>query len=88
MYLYVLLVLNKVYTLCMFLQNNVAEVRELHSKLMWKDFIDTIGELLCSTEIEVSYFSAGIIAHLISRGEQAWTLSPTQRKSLMEQLVC
>ncbi|XP_019334749.1 protein zyg-11 homolog B isoform X2 [Alligator mississippiensis] len=68
------------------LLNNVAEVRELHSKLMWKDFIDTIGELLCSTEIEVSYFSAGIIAHLISRGEQAWTLSPTQRKSLMEQL--
>ncbi|XP_025062438.1 protein zyg-11 homolog B isoform X2 [Alligator sinensis] len=68
------------------LLNNVAEVRELHSKLMWKDFIDTIGELLCSTEIEVSYFSAGIIAHLVSRGEQAWTLSPTQRKSLMEQL--
>ncbi|XP_019375415.1 PREDICTED: protein zyg-11 homolog B-like [Gavialis gangeticus] len=68
------------------LLNNVAEVRELHSKLMWKDFIDTIGELLCSTEIEVSYFSAGIIAHLISRGEQAWTLSPAQRKSLMEQL--
>uniref|UniRef100_A0A8C8R5X8 Zyg-11 family member A, cell cycle regulator n=1 Tax=Pelusios castaneus TaxID=367368 RepID=A0A8C8R5X8_9SAUR len=68
------------------LLNNVAEVRELQSKLMWKDFIDSLSELLCSAEIEVSYFSAGIIAHLLSRGEQSWTLSQTQRKSLIEQL--
>ncbi|KAM9129565.1 protein zyg-11 homolog B-like [Pangshura tecta] len=68
------------------LLNNVAEVRELQSKLMWKDFIDCLSELLCSAEIEVSFFSAGIIANLLSRGEQAWTLSQTQRKSLIEQL--
>uniref|UniRef100_K7G4F3 Zyg-11 family member A, cell cycle regulator n=1 Tax=Pelodiscus sinensis TaxID=13735 RepID=K7G4F3_PELSI len=68
------------------LLNNVAEVRELQYKLMWKDFIDCLSELLCSAEIEVSFFSAGIIAHLLSRGEQAWTLSQIQRKSLIEQL--
>lgn len=69
------------------LQNNIAEVKELHSELMWKDFIDHISKLLHSVEVEVSYFAAGIIAHLISRGEQAWTLSRSQRTSLLEQLV-
>lgn len=68
-------------------QNNIAEVKELHSELMWKDFIDHISKLLHSVEVEVSYFAAGIIAHLISRGEQAWTLSRSQRTSLLEQLV-
>ncbi|EMP33570.1 Protein zyg-11 like protein B, partial [Chelonia mydas] len=68
------------------LENNIAEVKELHSELMWKDFIDHISKLLHSVEVEVSYFAAGIIAHLISRGEQAWTLSHTQRTSLLEQL--
>ncbi|KAJ7396116.1 Protein zyg-11 B [Pitangus sulphuratus] len=69
------------------LENNIAEVKELHSELMWKDFIDHISKLLHSVEVEVSYFAAGIIAHLISRGEQAWTLSRSQRTSLLEQLV-
>ncbi|XP_075011843.1 protein zyg-11 homolog B isoform X4 [Calonectris borealis] len=68
------------------LLNNIAEVKELHSELMWKDFIDHISKLLHSVEVEVSYFAAGIIAHLISRGEQAWTLSRSQRTSLLEQL--
>lgn len=62
-------------------------MKELHSELMWKDFIDHISKLLHSVEVEVSYFAAGIIAHLISRGEQAWTLSRNQRTSLLEQLV-
>ncbi|XP_061488986.1 protein zyg-11 homolog B isoform X3 [Rhineura floridana] len=68
------------------LLNNIAEVKELHSELMWKDFIDHISKLLRSVEVEVSYFAAGIIAHLISRGEQAWTLSRNQRTSLLEEL--
>lgn len=70
-----------------FPQNNIAEVQELHSELMWKDFIDHISSLLHSVEVEVSYFAAGIIAHLISRGEQAWTLSRSQRNSLLDDLV-
>uniref|UniRef100_A0A8D0U5I0 Podocan n=1 Tax=Sus scrofa TaxID=9823 RepID=A0A8D0U5I0_PIG len=68
------------------LLNNIAEVQELHSELMWKDFIDHISSLLHSVEVEVSYFAAGIIAHLISRGEQAWTLSRSQRNSLLDDL--
>ncbi|XP_051789209.1 protein zyg-11 homolog isoform X1 [Erpetoichthys calabaricus] len=68
------------------LLNNIAEVKELHAQLMWKSFIDQIGVLLHSSEVEVSYFAAGIIAHLISRGEQAWTLSPTLRTFLLQQL--
>ncbi|KAL7985076.1 hypothetical protein Chor_003646 [Crotalus horridus] len=68
------------------LENNIAEVKELHSELMWEDFIDHISKLLHSVEVEVSYFAAGIIAHLISRGEQDWTLSRNQRASLLEEL--
>uniref|UniRef100_R4G9Y7 Zyg-11 family member A, cell cycle regulator n=1 Tax=Anolis carolinensis TaxID=28377 RepID=R4G9Y7_ANOCA len=68
------------------LLNNVAEVRELHPRLMQKDFMDHVNELLSSAEMEVGYFSAGIIANLLSRGEQAWTLSQTLRRSLIEKL--
>ncbi|MEE6495566.1 hypothetical protein FKM82_002084 [Ascaphus truei] len=68
------------------LLNNIAEVKELHSELMWKDFIDHISKLLHSVEVEVSYFAAGIIAHLVSRGEETWTLSFSLRNTLLEQL--
>ncbi|ELK26724.1 Protein zyg-11 like protein B [Myotis davidii] len=34
--------------------NNIAEVQELHSELMWKDFIDHISSLLHSVEVEHS----------------------------------
>ncbi|XP_072275757.1 protein zyg-11 homolog B isoform X2 [Pyxicephalus adspersus] len=68
------------------LLNNIAEVKELHSELMWKDFIDQISKLLHSVEVEVSYFAAGIIAHLVSRGEETWTLSISLRETLLEQL--
>lgn len=50
-------------------------------------FLDHIRTLLHSQEVEVSYFAAGILAHLTSRGEKAWTLSPDLRSSLLEQLV-
>nr|XP_028589291.1 protein zyg-11 homolog B-like [Podarcis muralis] len=68
------------------LLNNVAEVRELQSKLMQKDFLDRVSELLSSAEMEVNYFSAGIISNLLSRGEQSWALSQTLRRSLIEKL--
>uniref|UniRef100_A0A8D0CVR9 Zyg-11 family member, cell cycle regulator n=1 Tax=Sander lucioperca TaxID=283035 RepID=A0A8D0CVR9_SANLU len=68
------------------LLNNIAEVRELHVELMVQGFLDHISTLLHSPEVEVSYFAAGILAHLTSRGEEAWTLSPKLRSSLLEQL--
>lgn len=69
------------------MQNNIAEVRELHGELMVQSFLDHISALLHSPEVEVSYFAAGILAHLTSRGEEAWSLSPALRGSLLEQLV-
>ncbi|KAH0519762.1 Protein zyg-11-like protein A [Microtus ochrogaster] len=48
------------------LENNVAEVRELSPKLMTEDVLKHITSLLQSTNIEVSYFAAGVIAHLTS----------------------
>uniref|UniRef100_A0A3Q1EC80 Zyg-11 family member, cell cycle regulator n=1 Tax=Acanthochromis polyacanthus TaxID=80966 RepID=A0A3Q1EC80_9TELE len=68
------------------LLNNIAEVGELHEELMVQGFLDHIKTLLHSPEVEVSYFAAGILAHLTSRGEEAWTLSPNLRSSLLEQL--
>ncbi|XP_016144535.1 protein zyg-11 homolog, partial [Sinocyclocheilus grahami] len=37
-------------------------------------------------EVEVSYFAAGILAHLTSRGEKVWTLDLSLRTTLLEQL--
>uniref|UniRef100_A0A673YQP3 Zyg-11 family member, cell cycle regulator n=1 Tax=Salmo trutta TaxID=8032 RepID=A0A673YQP3_SALTR len=68
------------------LLNNIAEVGELHVELMVQGFLDHICSLLHSPEVEVSYFAAGILAHLTSRGEAAWTLSITLRSDLLEQL--
>ncbi|XP_029563265.1 protein zyg-11 homolog [Salmo trutta] len=68
------------------LLNNIAEVGELHEELMVQSFLDHICSLLHSPEVEVSYFAAGILAHLTSRGEAAWTLSITLRSDLLEQL--
>lgn len=54
---------------------------------MVQGFLDHISSLLHSPEVEVSYFAAGILAHLTSRGKEAWALSPSLRSSLLEQLV-
>lgn len=66
----------------------MAEVGELHGALMEaQGFIHHICSLLLSPEVEVSYFAAGILAHLTWRGEEAWTLGPGLRSSLLDQLV-
>ncbi|XP_060722718.1 protein zyg-11 homolog [Tachysurus vachellii] len=68
------------------LLNNIAEVGELHGELMVQGFLDHIRSLLHSPEVEVSYFAAGILAHLTSRGETVWTLDMSLRTTLLEQL--
>ncbi|KAB5539730.1 hypothetical protein PHYPO_G00092540 [Pangasianodon hypophthalmus] len=68
------------------LLNNIAEVGELHAELMVQGFLDHIRSLLHSPEVEVSYFAAGILAHLTSRGETVWTLDLSLRNTLLEQL--
>lgn len=73
--------------MCLCIQNNIAEVGELHGELMVQSFLDHICSLLHSPEVEVSYFAAGILAHLTSRGEKVWTLDMSLRNTLLEQLV-
>ncbi len=81
------LVLNVLCDCFLCIQNNIAEVEELHGELMVQSFLDHIRSLLHSSEVEVSYFAAGILAHLTSRGEKVWTLELSLRTTLLEQLV-
>uniref|UniRef100_A0A915KQJ6 Protein zer-1 homolog-like C-terminal domain-containing protein n=1 Tax=Romanomermis culicivorax TaxID=13658 RepID=A0A915KQJ6_ROMCU len=46
------------------LLNNVAEVEHLKRRLINNDCLTAIQKLLLSTKIDVSYFAAGILAHL------------------------
>ncbi|XP_077812669.1 protein zyg-11 homolog A isoform X2 [Macaca mulatta] len=67
------------------LLNNIAEIRELSSKLVTEDALKHISSLLCSREMEVSYFAAGIIAHLTS-DRQLWISRDFQRRALLQDL--
>ncbi|GIY01943.1 protein zyg-11 homolog B [Caerostris darwini] len=54
------------------LMNNIAEVSHLREYLMKDNFISALRSLLRSRHIDVSYFAAGIVAHLTSEGESFW----------------
>ncbi|KAL1502767.1 hypothetical protein ABEB36_007865 [Hypothenemus hampei] len=54
------------------LLNNIAEVARLRGRLLTNRLLNTLHELLKSENIDVSYFAAGIVAHLTSDGNQAW----------------
>ncbi|CAK9803538.1 Protein zyg-11 homolog B [Anthophora plagiata] len=70
------------------LLNNIAEVVHLRSRLLQPRFISMLSVLLTSTHIDVSYFAAGIAAHLLSDGPCAWVISSQiSRDELLEQLA-
>ncbi|XP_015602670.1 protein zyg-11 homolog B isoform X3 [Cephus cinctus] len=71
------------------LLNNIAEVRHLRHRLMQARFITMLSSLLDSEHIDVSYFAAGIAAHLLSDGPEVWTVVPSQptRAQLLDQLA-
>ncbi|XP_076242167.1 protein zyg-11 homolog B isoform X2 [Calliopsis andreniformis] len=70
------------------LLNNIAEVVHLRPRLMQPRFISMLSMLLDSAHIDVSYFAAGIAAHLLSHGPHAWILpSMPSRDQLLEQLA-
>ena len=54
------------------LLNNIAEVPALRRRLMTWQFISCLRKLLASKSIDVSYFAAGIFAHLMSDYD-SWT---------------
>ena len=43
--------------------------------------------LLKAEQIDVSYFAAGIVAHLASDGAQSWHVSSTERQDILDELV-
>lgn len=71
------------------LLNNIAEVRHLRPRLMQHRFIIMLSILLNSVHIDVSYFAAGIAAHLLSDGPRTWTTMPSRpsRDDLLGQLA-
>lgn len=51
---------------------------------MTRELVDHVSNLLRSKELEVSYFAAGIIAHLTS-DKQMWSFPDPQRRILLLQ---
>ncbi|KAK7864900.1 hypothetical protein R5R35_001989 [Gryllus longicercus] len=67
--------------------NNIAEVAQLRSRLMVPEFLTLLRKLLHSSHIDVSYFAAGIIAHLASDGSDIWSVtSGVTREQLLHEL--
>lgn len=68
------------------LLNNIAEVERLRVHLMKESFLLALRKLLHSRHIDVSYFSAGIIAHLSSDGPASWTVDTVDRDEILRDL--
>jgi len=68
------------------LLNNIAEVSWLRSSLLVDPFIDILRTLLHSNSIEVSYFAAGIVAHLASDKPERWVVSGTPKSVITREL--
>nr|CAD7266549.1 unnamed protein product [Timema shepardi] len=68
------------------LVNNIAEVTQLRPRLMVAKFLLILRKLLHSKHIDVSYFAAGIIAHLASDGPEGWIVTTVSRTALLQEL--
>ncbi|KAK4292197.1 hypothetical protein Pmani_035017 [Petrolisthes manimaculis] len=71
------------------LLGNVAEVKELRSRLMTSELLTTFADLLDSNSdgIEVSYNAAGVLSHIASGGAEAWTIEHPTRSEVLERMV-
>jgi len=72
------------------LLNNIAEVPHLRSNLLKDQFLANLRSLMYSHEIEVSYFAAGIAAHLSSDETLDWTkgtIDKTEFNNELEEVV-
>ncbi|XP_052825514.1 protein zyg-11 homolog B [Octopus bimaculoides] len=68
------------------LLNNIAEVEKLRYALMREDFILLVRRLLQAEQIDVSYFAAGIFAHLASDASEYWMSSSLTRDDVLNEL--
>jgi Zyg-11 protein homolog len=70
------------------LLGNVAEVKNLRSRLMTSEYIVVFANLLESKSdgIEVSYNAAGVLAHIASDGAEAWTIKSPSREDVLDKM--
>ncbi|XP_015836544.1 protein zyg-11 homolog isoform X2 [Tribolium castaneum] len=68
------------------LLNNIAEVVKLRHSLMMDPLMNELFVLLKSENIDVSYFAAGIVAHLASDGAEQWTVGSHTREEMLGEL--
>lgn len=69
------------------LLNNIAEVSSLRNYLLQDPFVPSLRKLLQSQHIDVSYFAAGIFAHLLSDENQPWLCNDISRCDILQDLV-
>ena len=69
------------------LLNNIAEVPPLRASLMNEHFISSLRNLLKSDFIDVSYFAAGIFAHLLSDSNTQWSNAQVEKEKVENELV-
>lgn len=77
---------NTIETKVLGLLNNIAEVESLRESLMLNPLIEVLYTLLKSEHIDVSYFAAGIVAHLASDGPLSWTVTTYTREEMLHEL--
>lgn len=68
------------------LLNNIAEVETLRDSLMIDSLMKELYLLLKSEHIDVSYFAAGIVAHLASDGISKWEVVVYSRDEMLHAL--
>ncbi|CAH8669677.1 unnamed protein product [Schistosoma haematobium] len=83
---------NHVYTKCLGLLNNVAEVEQTRESLLKESLMNFFFKMLRHPCIQISYFAAGIIAHLSCLKDEIWLRNiQSSRESyvkLLGQAVC
>ncbi|XP_064477027.1 protein zyg-11 homolog B-like [Ornithodoros turicata] len=77
---------NAVETKVLGLVNNIAEVPHLRRDLLTDNFLGILIKLLHSSHIDVSYFAAGIVAHLASDGPDRWTVTCVSLDEMLTEL--
>ncbi|VDK21892.1 unnamed protein product [Taenia asiatica] len=72
---------NHVYTKCLGLLNNVAEVSSTKNTLLIEPLMDFFNKMLSHSSIQISYFAAGIVSHLACLPDDVWISALQYNKS-------
>ncbi|VUZ56492.1 unnamed protein product [Hymenolepis diminuta] len=72
---------NHVYTKCLGLLNNVAEVPSTKQTLLIEPLMDFFNKMLSHSSIQISYFAAGIVSHLACLPDDVWISAKQYNKA-------